>query len=133
MADIKQTPQAMIATGEATAILPVGNLAPITVIGTEEIRNGFDAACLVQAVNCRMRRAVGERKRRLNYPPKVPRLMNADEFGAGFAGNTRRGDRAHGTLRPQRLFWFAGSVGRGDIVGVRRIVAARACLTLDSV
>lgn len=44
----------MIATGEATAILPVGDRTPITVIGTEAIRNGFDPQCLRQAINSRM-------------------------------------------------------------------------------
>jgi tRNA-splicing ligase RtcB (3'-phosphate/5'-hydroxy nucleic acid ligase) len=45
----------LIPTGEATAILPVRgeNGKPITVIGTEAIRNGFDAACLQQALNSR--------------------------------------------------------------------------------
>src|ERR1043165_4411989 len=44
-----------IATGEATAILPVpdSNMAPITVIGTEAIRNGFDEGCIRQAINSR--------------------------------------------------------------------------------
>jgi len=43
------------ATGEATALLPArGNKGkPITVIGTEKIRNGFDATCLAQALNAR--------------------------------------------------------------------------------
>lgn len=44
----------MISTGEATAILPTGeNTKPITVIGTETIRNSFDDVCLQQAVNSR--------------------------------------------------------------------------------
>ena len=43
----------MIATGEATAILPAGDMPPITVIGTEAIRDGFDAGCLQQAINTR--------------------------------------------------------------------------------
>lgn len=44
-----------IATGEATAILPARNTsqAPITVIGTETIRNSFDDYCLEQALNSR--------------------------------------------------------------------------------
>lgn len=46
----------LIVTGEATAILPVpdGSVAPITVIGTESIRNGFDATCIRQAINSRL-------------------------------------------------------------------------------
>ena len=43
----------IIPTGEATGILPVRNGTPITVIGTESIRNGFDARCLQQAINSR--------------------------------------------------------------------------------
>jgi tRNA-splicing ligase RtcB len=52
--DIKAT-QNIIATGEATAILPArdSSLKPITVIGTEAIRNGFDAGCIEQALNSR--------------------------------------------------------------------------------
>lgn len=44
----------MIATGDATALLPVADRSPITVIGTEAIRDGFDAQCLQQAVNTRL-------------------------------------------------------------------------------
>ena len=45
----------MIATGNATAILPARNssMKPITVIGTEAIRNGLDAGCIEQALNSR--------------------------------------------------------------------------------
>src|SRR5262245_23487491 len=52
--DIKAT-QNIISTGDATAILPARNssLKPITVIGTEAIRNGFDAGCIEQALNSR--------------------------------------------------------------------------------
>lgn len=44
-----------IPTGDATAILPVrnGELSPITVIGTPEIRGTFDDLCLKQAINVR--------------------------------------------------------------------------------
>lgn len=44
-----------IPTGEATAILPSRNQnqTPITVIGTEKIRNGFDEVCIEQALNSR--------------------------------------------------------------------------------
>ncbi|MFM7167436.1 MAG: RtcB family protein [Planctomycetaceae bacterium] len=49
-------PFEILPTSEATAILPVSNTAlkPITVIGTQAIRNTFDDACLQQAVNSRM-------------------------------------------------------------------------------
>src|SRR2546423_15639225 len=42
-------------TGEATAILPARDNRgkPITVIGTQAIREGFDARCLEQALNSR--------------------------------------------------------------------------------
>lgn len=45
----------IISTGEATGILPTRNSLgkPITVIGTEAIRRGFDAKCLEQALNSR--------------------------------------------------------------------------------
>jgi tRNA-splicing ligase RtcB len=45
----------IIPTGQATAILPARDLRgkPITVIGTEAIRAGFDARCLEQALNSR--------------------------------------------------------------------------------
>src|SRR3954464_8048247 len=43
-----------IPNGEATAILPTGGKhTPITVIGTEAIRNTFDEMCLQQAINSR--------------------------------------------------------------------------------
>jgi tRNA-splicing ligase RtcB len=46
----------IIPTGEATAILPTPGSAtkPITVIGTEAIRDTFDDLCLQQAVNSRL-------------------------------------------------------------------------------
>ena len=44
----------MIATGEATAMLPTETTAPITVIGTVAIRDTFDDVCLQQAVNSRL-------------------------------------------------------------------------------
>ena len=49
------TPSPFIPTGPATAILPARrtNLSPITVIGTEKIRDGFDAMCIEQALNSR--------------------------------------------------------------------------------
>ena len=42
-------------TGEATGFIPARNekLSPITVIGTEAIREGFDGTCLAQALNSR--------------------------------------------------------------------------------
>lgn len=44
----------IVPTGPATAILPTGSTAPITVIGTPAIRAGFDETCLEQAVNSRL-------------------------------------------------------------------------------
>lgn len=41
----------IIADGPATGILPVPHRRPITVIGTDAIRAGFDAGCLQQAIN----------------------------------------------------------------------------------
>ena len=42
---------AVIATDAATGILPVPHRRPITVIGTDAIRAGFDAGCRQQAIN----------------------------------------------------------------------------------
>src|ERR1043165_757732 len=55
-------PPPMTATGEATAILPVPDSSgsPITVIGTERIRAGFDATALRQAINSRLAPGVSE-------------------------------------------------------------------------
>jgi tRNA-splicing ligase RtcB (3'-phosphate/5'-hydroxy nucleic acid ligase) len=44
----------LIPTGETTAILPAGNVSPITVIGTEAIRATFDDQTLRQAVHSRL-------------------------------------------------------------------------------
>ena len=38
---------------DAIAHLPIEGLSPITVIGTEKIRDGFDATCIEQAINSR--------------------------------------------------------------------------------
>jgi tRNA-splicing ligase RtcB len=50
------------ATGEATGFLPARDSRgkPITVIGTEAIRDGFDATCLEQALNSRSAPGVTE-------------------------------------------------------------------------
>ncbi len=52
----RMTEHTLIATGEATAHLPVDNgaLRPVTVIGTPAIRETLDQGCLRQAVNSRM-------------------------------------------------------------------------------
>ena len=50
----------MIPTGEATAILPTETTAPITVIGTEPIRETFDDLCVQQAINSRTAPGVTE-------------------------------------------------------------------------
>ena len=47
-------PFEIIPTNEATAILPTGSTTPITVIGTQAIRDSFDEMCLRQAVNSRL-------------------------------------------------------------------------------
>ncbi|HEX4795582.1 MAG TPA: RtcB family protein [Humisphaera sp.] len=44
---------AIIPTDTAVGILPVKNRPPITVIGTDSIRAGFDSKCLQQAINSR--------------------------------------------------------------------------------
>jgi tRNA-splicing ligase RtcB (3'-phosphate/5'-hydroxy nucleic acid ligase) len=44
----------LIATDSAVGILPAPGRTPITVIGTESIRAGFDAGCLQQAINSRL-------------------------------------------------------------------------------
>ncbi|MCC6954985.1 MAG: RtcB family protein [Deltaproteobacteria bacterium] len=53
--ETKERP-AIIAQSEAVGILPVTNekVRPITVIGTQAIRDGFDATCLQQAINSRL-------------------------------------------------------------------------------
>jgi tRNA-splicing ligase RtcB (3'-phosphate/5'-hydroxy nucleic acid ligase) len=53
---------ALIPTGEATSILPVqdGKLSPITVIGTQKIRDEFDDFCIKQAINSRCAPGVTE-------------------------------------------------------------------------
>ena len=55
MSDDVNTSHHFIPTGDATAILPArdSGMKPITVIGTEAIRNGFDAGCIEQALNSR--------------------------------------------------------------------------------
>lgn len=47
---------AIVKTGEATGVIPVegANEKPITVIGTDAIRDGFDEKCLAQALNSRL-------------------------------------------------------------------------------
>lgn len=50
----------IVPTGEATGILPVQGVKPITVIGTDAIRTTFDAHCLRQAINSRLAPGVTE-------------------------------------------------------------------------
>ncbi|MCA9186901.1 MAG: RtcB family protein [Planctomycetales bacterium] len=55
MSNETQAKHKIIANGEATAILPAGKRQkPITVIGTDAIRQTFDDICLQQAVNSRL-------------------------------------------------------------------------------
>jgi len=53
--ELNEPKPTLIPTGEATAMLPArGDIGkPITVIGTQSIRDGFDAGCLQQALNSR--------------------------------------------------------------------------------
>lgn len=44
----------IVATDSAVGILPVKHGKPITVIGTDAIRAGFDARCIQQAINSRL-------------------------------------------------------------------------------
>src|SRR5271170_1893790 len=44
----------IVATHQAVGILPVAHGKPITVIGTDAIRAGFDDRCLQQAMNSRL-------------------------------------------------------------------------------
>lgn len=44
----------VIATDTAVGMIPVGNRTPITVIGTNSIRAGFETNCLQQAINSRL-------------------------------------------------------------------------------
>src|SRR5580658_6083159 len=44
----------VVATDSAVGILPVKDRKPITVIGTDAIRAGFDARCIQQAINSRL-------------------------------------------------------------------------------
>lgn len=61
MSDSEMTHE-LIPTGEATAMLPVcgGKVSPITVIGTEAIRETLDGQTLQQAINSRMAPGVSE-------------------------------------------------------------------------
>lgn len=63
----------IIPTGEATAILPgeAGQGPPLTIIGTEKIRAGFDQKCLQQAINAR-------------YSPGVSKLVLNPDGHAGY-------------------------------------------------
>lgn len=56
------TPLNVHGVDEATGFLPVtgDKVKPITVIGTESIRNGFDATCLQQAINSRLAPGVSD-------------------------------------------------------------------------
>jgi tRNA-splicing ligase RtcB (3'-phosphate/5'-hydroxy nucleic acid ligase) len=55
MSEVNDIPKPQIVgTDSAVGILPVNGRTPITVIGTETIRAGFDAKCLQQAINSRL-------------------------------------------------------------------------------
>ena len=54
-------PHELIPTSDATALLPTGGPGkPVTVIGTDRIRAGFDELCLQQAINCRLAPGVSD-------------------------------------------------------------------------
>ncbi len=58
---IEKVKNQMIPTGEATAMLTVDEKTkPITVIGTEKIRDSFDDVCIQQAINSRLAPGVTE-------------------------------------------------------------------------
>jgi tRNA-splicing ligase RtcB len=63
----------LIPTGEATAILPMpdGKGPPVSVFGTQKIRDGFDAMCLRQAINS-------------NLSPGVTRVVLNPDAHAGY-------------------------------------------------
>ncbi len=55
------TIQMLTLTGEATALLPVGDgYSPVTVIGNERIRQTFDGQTIRQAINCRLAPGVSQ-------------------------------------------------------------------------
>ena len=54
-------PHELIPTSDATALLPTGGPGkPVTVIGTDRIRAGFDEICLQQAINSRLAPGVSD-------------------------------------------------------------------------
>src|SRR5580658_9709953 len=53
-------PCSVVPTESAVGVLPVAGRTPITVIGTDAIRAGFDARCLQQAINSRLAPGVTE-------------------------------------------------------------------------
>jgi len=57
-----KTSHAVLPDGEATGFLPVPDSSrkPVTVIGTDPIRRGFDQTCLQQAINSRLAPGVSE-------------------------------------------------------------------------
>ena len=61
-----ENPTQIHATGEATGFIPApgDKSKPITVIGTNSIRAGFDATCLQQALNATSAPGVTEPERR---------------------------------------------------------------------
>src|SRR3979409_784273 len=87
------TPSAISATGEATGFLPARDSRgkPITVIGTEAIRQGFDAKCLQQALNAR------------GAPGVTDLVLNPDAH-AGYGAPV-------GCVRPSPTHIYPGPVG----------------------
>ena len=58
--ETQSTRDPFVRTGDATALLPVDGMKPITVIGTETIRGTFDDLCIMQAKNARRAPGVAE-------------------------------------------------------------------------
>src|SRR6266536_5714967 len=85
-------PTQIHATGEATGFIPAprDKGKPITVIGTNSIRAGFDSTCLQQALNAR------------SAPGVTDLVLNPDAH-AGYGAGRLRAHVAHARLsRPGR-------------------------------
>ena len=88
-------PTQIHATGEATGFIPApGDKGkPITVIGTNSIRAGFDATCLQQALNARS-------------APGVTDLVSIQTRTPDTARRSVAFSRRPRTFIPARLVWI---------------------------
>src|SRR5438034_6057799 len=94
-----QNPTQIHATGEATGFIPApGDKGkPITVIGTNPIRAGFDATCLQQALNAR------------SAPGVIDLVLNPDAHaGYGAPVGCACSRRPH-TFIPVRSAWTSNA------------------------